>query len=302
MEHLPHSAVDSVEWAGSPSAAQDQDGGWMVSFVDILMLLLTLFVLLLAFHTAQQPAVEPAEPPREPVAARTAAEPVSEQAETLTVTPAVTIALALPEPAELLSEGQSMAALLAALREPAPRLAPEPVAPAAPAPQPTIAPQPTLQLSTELQRRVEVAVSADAVNLNIKDEVLFDLASAELKADAQPVLGEIVAVLRDNDYAVSVEGHTDDTPIHSARFPSNWDLSVARATHVTRYLIEHGIARERLRAVGYADTRPLEPGTTPQARARNRRVALVIHVRDEDQPEPPAHALAAPITPVANGG
>ncbi|EWG98544.1 hypothetical protein Q427_29990 [Halomonas sp. BC04] len=75
---------------------------------------------------------------------------------------------------------------------------------------------------------------------------------------------------------VSVEGHTDSIPIATARFPSNWELSSARAIAVLRYLAELGIDIERLRAVGYAETRPLESNDSAEGRAMNRRVELLL--------------------------
>src|SRR5690625_7301960 len=84
---------------------------------------------------------------------------------------------------------------------------------------------------------------------------------------------------------ITVEGHTDSVPIRSARFPSNWELSGARAGSVVRYLEANGIHSERLRAVGYADTRPLGSNDTVQGRASNRRVELTIGI-DADAPLP----------------
>lgn len=284
------------------AADHDQDGGWMISFVDILMLLLTLFVLLLAFHAVNQPAAS-AQPQPSPAvaAAQTAPEaaqkpqppapvrpqPASEPQSRATAPPPIAL------PLLALSEPQSTDALLSALQPhaPEPQAAPEPV--------PTPAAKPAFYVPQAVRDHVEIAISADAVNLIIKDDVLFDRASAELKSDGHRVLDGIVAILSQNRYAVSVEGHTDDTPIHTARFPSNWDLSVARATHVTRYLIEHGIARERLRAVGYADTRPLDTAGTPEARAHNRRVSLVVHVQKARPSDVAQQTLDVPAEPGA---
>jgi chemotaxis protein MotB len=75
---------------------------------------------------------------------------------------------------------------------------------------------------------------------------------------------------------IEVEGHTDNLPITTSRYPSNWELSSARASSVVRLLIERGVASVRLVAVGYADTRNISPNTTPEGRAQNRRVTLLI--------------------------
>ena len=301
--------------AADTQGAGDQDGGWMISFVDILMLLLTLFVLLLAYHATQQPAAE-TEPTDDATANHVTdtAVPASMQSESVmpvewasvatvalepltTTAPVVDHARPNPVSESLFALEQPLAAeaLLMALRTPE-QLAPSPALEA-------VSAAPALEIPPEVRDRVEVATTADAVNLIIKDEVLFDRASADLKPDAHSILDDIVALLRRNQFAVSVEGHTDDTPIQTARYPSNWDLSVARATHVTRYLIEHGIDRQRLRAVGYADTRPLEVAATAQARARNRRVSLVVHLRQPQADTMDRQALKTSSPPaIAKGG
>ncbi len=282
----------------------DSDGGWMISFVDILMLLLTLFVLLLAFHAVKQPvaATPPAPRPVAVAAPKVETPPKSTQSSPAPVVSspqtAAPVAPKGPDPFAILASPESTAALLSALQTTAPDQKPAqveaaapPVATPAPATKPEPQSPPALYVPPEVRDHVEVAISADAVNLVIKDDVLFDPASAELKADSDRVLDGVAAILAQNGYAVSVEGHTDDQPIHTARFPSNWDLSVARATRVTRYLIEHGIARQRLRAVGYADTRPLDTADNAEARAHNRRVSLVVHVHKTGAGEVSTQAL-----------
>jgi len=136
-----------------------------------------------------------------------------------------------------------------------------------------------LQLSP-LGERVEVITRPDAVNLVISDSILFAPASADLSAAGQALLGQLADVLRTLPYSVSVEGHTDNVPIHTPLYPSNWELSSARAASVTRRLIEQGVARERLRTVGYGDTRPRSDNATAEARAKNRRVTFVLQVED----------------------
>ena len=289
-------------------SGDETDHGWMISFVDILMLLLTLFVLLLAFQTLHKPAERAAGPTAKinpgttvvksaPAVATSVPEPIAKTAQA-PQPEAMAQPSAAAEALWLAMDGQySTAALVTALEAGAvtPSAAePEPAPVSEPAASPpAVAPAParsSLEIPADVRDRVEVAESADAVNLIIKDEVLFDRASADLKPEAHRILDSIASLLKANTFAVSVEGHTDDTPISTSRYPSNWDLSVARATHVTRYLIARGVARQRLRAVGYADTRPLDPAATASARARNRRVSLVVHLREPD---------AAPLQPQA---
>ncbi len=111
----------------------------------------------------------------------------------------------------------------------------------------------------------------------LSDGTLFDLGSAELKPPAREVLDRVAHLLRQIPNPVLIEGHTDNLPIRTAQYPSNWELSAARAARVLRYLVQKGgISPHRLTAVGYADTRPLVPNTTPANRAQNRRVDIAI--------------------------
>lgn len=127
----------------------------------------------------------------------------------------------------------------------------------------------------------------DAVNFKVEDrglivtivsdKVLFDSGSEGLRPEASGLLDAVAGGLRDLPNDLIVEGHTDATPIRSGRFPSNWELSTARAASVLRYLTERaGIDGRRLSATGYADTRPIAPNETPDGRSKNRRVEIVV--------------------------
>lgn len=124
---------------------------------------------------------------------------------------------------------------------------------------------------------VSVDEGAQGVTLRIDDNLLFTSGQAELIAGGEAVLARLVELIESFDGDVSVEGHTDSIPIATARFPSNWELSTARAISVLRYLADEGIDQERLRAVGYADTRPMESNRDAEGRAANRRVELLLH-------------------------
>ncbi|WP_244613269.1 OmpA family protein [Modicisalibacter radicis] len=124
---------------------------------------------------------------------------------------------------------------------------------------------------------VEVSRIKGGINLRIQDHLLFGSGDAELTDPGQGVVQGLVSLLGQYAGTVSVEGHTDSVPINTPRYPSNWELSSARATAILRYLVAAGIAPERLRSVGYADTHPLEPNDTAEGRAANRRVELIIH-------------------------
>jgi chemotaxis protein MotB len=83
-------------------------------------------------------------------------------------------------------------------------------------------------------------------------------------------------VLKNDTHALQVEGHTDDTRIANATFPSNWELSAVRASSVVRLFVDSGVAPSRLTAVGRASNLPVSPNTTPEGKARNRRVTVTI--------------------------
>ena len=111
----------------------------------------------------------------------------------------------------------------------------------------------------------------------LTDDVLFDSGSAILKAEAGPLLAKIAALVNvDASHPISVGGHTDDVPIATGRFPSNWELSAARAAGVARFLTAHGVAATRLEATGVADQRPIATNTTEEGRSRNRRVEIAL--------------------------
>ena len=111
----------------------------------------------------------------------------------------------------------------------------------------------------------------------VTDQVLFQPGRAEVQPDGVRILDVVADALAGLPNAVTIEGHTDSRPISTSQFPSNWELSTARATSVLRYLVEEsGFPADRLSAAGYADTRPLVAGTDAAALARNRRVEIVV--------------------------
>ena len=106
---------------------------------------------------------------------------------------------------------------------------------------------------------------------------LFKLGQADLQLSARPVLDGVIAVVRKYpDYKIHIQGHTDDDPISTERFPTNWELSAARATAVLRYFFDKGVEPEKMTATGYADTFPLASNDTDQGRSLNRRVEFVL--------------------------
>jgi chemotaxis protein MotB len=111
----------------------------------------------------------------------------------------------------------------------------------------------------------------------LTDDLLFPSGQATLDSQAYALLGEIAQLLNiDETHPISVEGNTDDVPIHSSQFASNWELSTARASSVVEFLAEHGVAQRRLTASGNSDQQPVDSNATPAGRSRNRRVEIVM--------------------------
>lgn len=125
---------------------------------------------------------------------------------------------------------------------------------------------------------VEVSRVAEGISLRVEDNLLFSTAEAELTGAGRDVIESLVALIQRHDGDVSVEGHTDSRPINTPQFPSNWELSSARATAILRYLADEGVSPSRLRAVGFGDTRPLASNDSQEGRAKNRRVEVIIHL------------------------
>lgn len=134
----------------------------------------------------------------------------------------------------------------------------------------------------QLGSNIEVLINDRSVSFRISSEILFASGEAGLTQTGQTVLSRLLPAFR---YAVQhrivVEGHTDSVPIQTARFPSNWELAAGRAGSVVRYLNSQGVDPVRMRAIGYADTRPISPNDTSAGRASNRRVELILEAASE---------------------
>ena len=128
-----------------------------------------------------------------------------------------------------------------------------------------------------LQKDVEFAISTEGLVLQISDSALFDRGVAEISPKAFPFLTMIANIISKSTHNVRVEGHTDNLPIHTAKSPSNWDLSTTRAVNVLRYLINKGkCPPKRLSAAGFGEFQPIFPNDTAEHRAKNRRVEFVF--------------------------
>ena len=111
-------------------------------------------------------------------------------------------------------------------------------------------------------------------------DLLFDVGESELSSEARTSLQTVVEVMRHTPYMINIVGHTDNLPMRSNRFKSNWELSVARASTVARFLIDEiGMNPNQFVVSGYASYRPIEPNTTAENRAKNRRVEIIVSKR-----------------------
>lgn len=129
-----------------------------------------------------------------------------------------------------------------------------------------------------LEEAVKVKVTETGVAVMLQDPVGFRSGDAELSPSSRQALEEVVRLLEKNPQAqVRVEGHTDDVPIHSARYPSNWDLSSARALNVVKFLAERSkLNPAGMSAVGYGEHRPLAPNVSNENRSKNRRIEIYL--------------------------
>ena len=132
---------------------------------------------------------------------------------------------------------------------------------------------------------IKIKQVRDRLTINMVEKVLFNSGQAQVKPEGLKVLKKVADVLKTvNDKQIRIEGHTDNVPIGGKlrqKFPTNWELSTARATNVVRYFIEQGgVNRENLEAVGFADTRPVADNETDEGRTENRRIEIVLFPKD----------------------
>jgi chemotaxis protein MotB len=123
---------------------------------------------------------------------------------------------------------------------------------------------------------VAVRSSPDGLIISLREVGFFDTGSAEIKASSQVAFARLAEILRQNGSDIRIEGHTDNVPIHNSKFSSNWDLSTARATATIRLLIRYKLNPDRMAAAGYAEFHPIASNDTPEGRANNRRVDIVV--------------------------
>lgn len=132
--------------------------------------------------------------------------------------------------------------------------------------------------------QVTISELQGKLTVNMVDAILFDTGKAEIKEEGVAVLEKVTSILKgETEKAIRIEGHTDDVPISgnlAKRFPTNWELSAARAINVTKFLQEKGIAPELLSAIAYGEYKPIADNDTPEGRAMNRRIEITLIPRE----------------------
>ncbi len=282
---------------------EEGESSWLLSYVDILSLILALMVVLLGHTAAHQMATErqrtdtpaklaqvtppPSQKPSPPPKPSLPPTPLSVAAALLESPPSTPPAPLEPLPLrvkplaiELPPEEPRVFEVVTREAAPTP-VTNELVGPPAPSPEEQLAAMVEARFPDGL---IKALHSDHEVSLEIADTVLFPSAQADLAPEALPVLIRLAQTLRDaGEIRIAVEGHTDNRPIRGGRFNSNWELSAARAAAVTKYLVQQGLDPARLRSIGYADTHPVADNGDAIGRALNRRVNLVVEF---DPPEP----------------
>lgn len=226
---------------GSPAGAP----AWMATYSDMITLLLCFFVLLFSFAT-------------------------------LDVQKFKAIAVSMNDSLGVLDSGTTMSM--------------EPLVNSFPVDSPTEEVEEFWNLYEEMSEYIKdnnlgasITLRLDERGLLVRfmDDVLFDSGKADLTHRARDIINKVAEIIKQNDKNVRVEGHTDNVPINTFRFPSNWELSTTRAVNVVKYLIEqNGIDAYRMSASGYSDQHPVDDNNTAEGRQKNRRVDMVI-LRDE---------------------
>ncbi len=126
-------------------------------------------------------------------------------------------------------------------------------------------------------QNVQLVENERGITIRILDNILFNTGEAKLNPGSKSILSKLAKVLRTIPNDIRIEGHTDNVPINTPKYPSNWHLSVARATNTAYYLMNtEGLSPERVTIVGYAEYKPIASNDTPAGRAQNRRVDIII--------------------------
>ncbi|MGR9116702.1 MAG: OmpA/MotB family protein [Gammaproteobacteria bacterium] len=280
---------------------------WLLSYLDVFVLIVMLIITLIslsdlkieeetrkiatksvaATQSPRTPAPTPPPHPQSPTPAPTPAP--APQPEPTTVAPLETEAPVLSQveksdTVEVVLMPKPAAPPLAE-NQPEPTEAPEsePVLPLAPSKRELLQQSLTEQLNQlGLDQTVAIKITEDYAQLEIQDKILFESSQSSLTGSGEALLQGLAPLLKQASGLIFIEGHTDNRPIKTPQFPSNWELGSARATSVLHYLTTQGLDSNRMRAVTYADTMPIADNSTPAGREKNRRVNILLKVQEQD--------------------
>ncbi len=141
------------------------------------------------------------------------------------------------------------------------------------------------------EKDITLAYSTKGLVMRLSDRALFDVGVANISPQAVPLLQKVGDIIARTNFEVRIEGHSDNLPIKTAQFPSNWELSTARAVNVLRFFLETGrISSQRMSAVGFGEFQPMVPNDSIEHRAQNRRVEIIF-LHSDQKPNPVEEAL-----------
>jgi chemotaxis protein MotB len=234
---------------------------WAVPWSDLMMTMFVLFAALLASQTLQHRGQK--DKHAQAVHEQPVPQPVAQE-------------LPVPQPVEQpVSQEKTVAEEL-----PVPVAAPETVPAAEPAPSAQInvlAQSQDAVRDSDLQNAEVTVLEDQSVKINVQGPMFFARGKAELRPEVKKFLGRLARVIRQTPYDIHVVGHADDRAINTSLFPSNWELSLARASHVARYLIDAGgVDPARFTVTGRGEYQPVVAGEDPNSQALNRRVEIII--------------------------
>jgi len=229
---------------GSNGSDESSGGGWEIVYTGFVLILLCFFIMLSSFATMEEAKVMQF--------VRSFAKAVSIFPGGLKFEPGQAV---LPESADVVKFKDELAKVSEDLE--------------------------ILIQQTELEDQISLSFSREGLVMQLSEQALFDSGMANLSPEAVPLLQKIGEIIKTTAYDVRIEGHTDNVPIHTQKYPSNWELSTARAVSVLRYFVEtHKVSPLRLSAEGFGEHQPLDSNDTAEGRARNRRVEIIFINKD----------------------
>ena len=226
--------------SGSKNSDDSPGGGWEIVYSGFVLILLCFFIMLSSFSTMEEAKV------MQFVKSFASAVSIMSGGVKFESGPAV-----VPDSAEIVDGKAELAKIFQDLEK--------------------------LSDELDLQEEIKLALTREGLVMRLSEHTLFDLGAADISAEALPLLQKIGAIISKTGYQIRIEGHTDNLPIHTELFPSNWELSTARAVNVLRYFIKkHRIDPQRMAAEGFSEFQPLVANDSRENRAKNRRVEIIF--------------------------